>query len=66
MVLAQYKVEKLVKRNNFIVWRVKMQDLLVQQGLLKVLSSKDKLPESMSKDESNSRCTRIVSYNNFV
>ena len=28
-----------------------MRALLVQQGLLKVLSSKDKLPESMSDDE---------------
>ena len=28
-----------------------MRALLVQQGLLKVLSGKDKLPESISKDE---------------
>ena len=28
-----------------------MSALLVQQGLLKILSGKDKLPESMSEDE---------------
>ena len=51
MASTKYKVEKFDKRNNFSLWKVKIQALLMQQGLLKILSGKDKLPESMSKDE---------------
>ena len=51
MASAKYKVEKFDGRNSFSLWRVKMRALLVQQGLLKVLSGKDKLPESMSENE---------------
>ena len=48
---TKYKVEKFDGRNSFNLWRVKMRALLVQQGLLKVLSSKHKLPESMFENE---------------
>ena len=51
IVSAKYKVEKFDGRNNFSLWRVKMRAFLVQQGLLKILSDKDKLLESMSEDE---------------
>ena len=51
MPLAKYKVEKFDGRNSFSLWRVKMCVLLVQQGLLKVLSGKDKLLEFMSENE---------------
>ena len=51
MASAKYKIEKFNKRNNFSLWRVKMRALLVQQGLLKVLSDKDKSPESISEDK---------------
>ena len=51
MTSAKYKVEKFDERNNFSLWRVKMWALLVQHDLLKVLSGKNKLMESMSEDE---------------
>ena len=51
MASTKYKVEKFGWRNSFSLWRVNMWALLEQQGLLKVLSGKDKLPESMSDDE---------------
>ena len=51
MASTKYKVEKFDGRNTFSLRRVKMRALLVQQGLLKVLSGKGKLPECMSEDE---------------
>ena len=51
MTSTKYKIEKFDRRNSFNLWRVKMQGFLVQQDMLKVLSGKDKLPESMSEDE---------------
>ena len=50
MASAKCKVEKFDEKNSFSLWRVKIWALLVQQGLLKVLSGKDKLPEFMSDD----------------
>jgi len=51
MASTKYKVEKFDRRNSLSLWTVKMRALLVQQGLLKVLSVKGKLPEYMSEDE---------------
>jgi len=63
MALAKYKIEKFDGRNNFSLWRVKMWTILVQQNFLEVLSCKDILLESISKDEKSSKLRRIVSYN---
>ena len=43
-----------------------MWALLVQQGLLKVLSGKDKLSESMSEDEKEELEMKTHSSNNVV
>ena len=51
MASVKYKVKKFDGRNSFSLWRIKMRALLMQQGLLKVLSGKGKLPEFMSDDE---------------
>jgi hypothetical protein len=40
-------VEKFNGKNSFVLWKLKMQDLLVQQGLQKALAGKTKKLESM-------------------
>jgi hypothetical protein len=39
---AKFKIEKFNGKNNFEIWKVKMHDLLVQQGAVKVLLGKVK------------------------
>ncbi|KAL5833031.1 hypothetical protein ACOSQ3_016705 [Xanthoceras sorbifolium] len=54
MATVKFDVEKFNGQKDFSLWRVKMQALLVHQGLAKALKRKDPLPESMSdkdKDE---------------
>jgi hypothetical protein len=48
---AKFEIEKFNGKNNFELWKVKMQDLLVQQGVVKALLGKSKKPESMSDKE---------------
>ena len=38
-------------KNNFCLWHVKMQALLVQRRLLKALQGKEVLPATLSNDE---------------
>jgi hypothetical protein len=42
-----FEVEKFSGKNNFELWKLKMRDLLVQQGLQKVLEGKTKKPTRM-------------------
>jgi hypothetical protein len=44
-------VEKFSGNNSFALWKIKMRDLLVQQGLQKALSGKSKKPTSMADDD---------------
>jgi hypothetical protein len=42
---AKFEVEKFNGKNNFKLWKLKMQDMLVQQGLHKALARQDKETE---------------------
>jgi len=48
MMNANFKVEKFTGKNNFSLWKLKVRDLLVQQGLHKVLDEENKKPYSMT------------------
>ena len=48
---ARFEIEKFNGKNNFKIWKVKMYDLLVQQGVVKVLLGKSKQPYTMTDDE---------------
>jgi predicted enzyme involved in methoxymalonyl-ACP biosynthesis len=37
---AKFEIEKFNGKNNFEIWKVKMHDMLVQQGVVKVLLGK--------------------------
>jgi cell division cycle protein 20 (cofactor of APC complex) len=39
---AKFEIEKFNGKNNFEIWKVKMHDLLVQQGVVKALLGKAK------------------------
>jgi hypothetical protein len=39
---SKFEVEKFSDKNNFELWKLKMRDLLVQQGLQKALAGKTK------------------------
>jgi hypothetical protein len=47
----KFEVEKFSGKNNFELWKLKMQDLLVQQGLQKALAGKSKKPTAMTEWE---------------
>ena len=48
---ARFEIEKFNGKNNFEIWKVKMHDLLVQQGVAKALLGKSKQPLNMKNDE---------------
>jgi hypothetical protein len=48
---SKFEVEKFNDKNNFELWKLKMWDLLVQQGLQKVLAGKTKKPTSMTDED---------------
>ena len=48
---ARFEIEKFNGKNNFEIWKIKMQDLLVQQGVAKALLGKSKKPHSLTEDE---------------
>ena len=48
---ARFEIEKFNGKNNFEIWKVKMYDLLVQQGVAKALLGKSKQPYTMTDDE---------------
>ena len=47
MTCAKYEIEKFSGNNNFTLWKRRMKDLLIQQKVQKVLSSKSKMPKTM-------------------
>ena len=48
---AWFEIEKFNGKNNFEIWKVKMYDLLVQQGVAKALLGKAKQPYTMKDNE---------------
>lgn len=50
---AHFEIEKFNGKNNFGISKVKMHDLLVQQGMAKELLGKSKQPYTMADDEWN-------------
>ena len=58
---ARFEIEKFNGKNNFEIWKVKMYDLLVQQGRVKALLGKNKQPLTMMEDEWNELDGRALS-----
>lgn len=48
---TRFEIEKFNGKNNFDIWKVKMHDLLVQQGVEKALLGKSKQPYTMTDEE---------------
>ena len=48
---AKFESEKFSGKNSIELWKLKMWDLLVQQGLRKSLDSKKKRPLTITDDE---------------
>jgi hypothetical protein len=48
---SKFEVEKFSGKSNFELWKLKMQDLLVQQGLKKALARNLKKPTAMKNEE---------------
>ena len=49
----KFEIEKFNGSNNFELWKVKMRDMLVQQGVAKALVGKTKKPYDMSNEDWN-------------
>ena len=58
---SHFEIEKFNRKNNFEIWKVKMHDLLVQQGMAKALLGKSKQPYTMTDDEWNELDGRALS-----
>ena len=48
---TKFEIEKFNGKNNFDLWKLKMRDLLVQQGLQRALDGKRKKPLTITDDE---------------
>ena len=48
---ARFEIEKFNGKNDFSLWHVKMQALLVQQGIWKALKGKNAVPAILSNEE---------------
>ena len=48
MTNAKFEVDKFTGKNNFALWKLKVRDLLVQQGLHKALDGVNKKSASMT------------------
>ena len=51
MTNPRFEVEKFTEKNNFSLWKLKVRDLLVQQGLRKALDGVTKKPARMSSSD---------------
>ena len=47
MMNEKFEVEKFTGHNNFVLWKLKVRDSLVQQGLHKALDGANKKPASI-------------------
>ena len=48
---TKFEIGKINDKNNFELWKLKMRDLLVQEGLKRDLDEKIKKPLTMTDDE---------------
>jgi hypothetical protein len=48
---SKFEVEKFSGKNSFVLWKLKMRDLLVQQGLQKALAGRSKKLASMTDED---------------
>ena len=48
---VKFEIEKFNGSNNFDLWKVKMRDMLVQQGVARELAGKTKKPLDMSNED---------------
>jgi hypothetical protein len=58
---AKFEIEKFNGKNNFEIWKVKMHDLLVQQGVVKALLGKAKKPVTITDDDWDEMDVRALS-----
>lgn len=58
---ARFEIEKFNGKNNFEIWKLKMHDLLVQQGMAKAMLGRSKQPYPMTDDEWNELDGRALS-----
>ncbi|KAK2970709.1 hypothetical protein RJ640_015134 [Escallonia rubra] len=58
---TKYDLEKFDGSNDFSLWRMKMRAVLIQQGLLKALKGKQRLPDRMSDVEKEDMLERAQS-----
>jgi hypothetical protein len=58
---AKFEIEKFNGKNNFEIWKVKMHDLLVQQGVVKALLGKTKQPASITDEDWDEMDARALS-----
>ena len=58
---ARFEIDNFNGKKNFEIWKVKMHDLLVQQGVAKVLLGKAKQPLAMTDDEWSDMDERALS-----
>ena len=58
---AKFEIEKFNGKNKFELWKLKMWDLLVQQGLQRALDGKRKKPPTMTDDEWEDLDVKVLS-----
>jgi hypothetical protein len=58
---AKFEIEKFNGKNNFEIWKVKMHDLLVQQGVVKALLGKEKQPVAITDEDRDEIDARALS-----
>jgi hypothetical protein len=58
---VKFEIEKFNSKNNFDIWKVKMHDLLVQQGVVKVFLGKAKQLTSITDDDWDDMDARALS-----
>jgi hypothetical protein len=58
---AKFEIEKFNGKNNFEIWKVKMHDLLVQQGVVKALLGKSKQPATITDEDWDEMDARALS-----
>lgn len=58
---AKFEVEKFTGKSNFALWKLKVKDLLVQQGLHKALDGETKKPATMTTTDQEDLDARALS-----
>jgi hypothetical protein len=58
---SKFEVENFSGKNNFELWKLKMHDLLVQQGMVKDLLEKTKQPATITDDDWDEMDARALS-----